>query len=401
MTKTLPDRRGGQRSVLDRALSDTERNDLEHLLDHAGSLLLDTVPSLTEIDDFAAANAALSATRTSVLKALQGDSDALHQVVETPSMFDLIGQMGNAEQMVRDAETRSRNSAVRIAWETLAELQDVLSVPHLIKLGTEAVCRLGFDRAIVSQVNESTWMTESIYVDGDSEWADEILAAGKQQPQMLAPGLPELDIVRRRRPIVVTHVQERTQVHKPVADASRSRSYAAAPIMPRAKVIGFLHVDRYFHRGEVTQFDCDLLGLFAQGFGFALERAMMATEMEAMRAQIRALATDLTSIAADPQGFGLDLQPRPADTAPQAWHAMTPVRVPTQSPTFDGTDDRLTRREQEVLKLMAEGETNQRIASRLIISEGTVKSHVKHILRKLRAANRAEAVARWHGAQPR
>jgi DNA-binding NarL/FixJ family response regulator len=31
----------------------------------------------------------------------------------------------------------------------------------------------------------------------------------------------------------------------------------------------------------------------------------------------------------------------------------------------------------------------------LVISEGTVKSHVKHILRKLRASNRAEAVARY------
>jgi len=48
-----------------------------------------------------------------------------------------------------------------------------------------------------------------------------------------------------------------------------------------------------------------------------------------------------------------------------------------------------------VLKLMAAGDTNARIASKLIISEGTVKSHVKHILRKLCAANRAEAVSIW------
>ena len=58
-------------------------------------------------------------------------------------------------------------------------------------------------------------------------------------------------------------------------------------------------------------------------------------------------------------------------------------------------DQLLTRREVEVIKLMAAGETNSGIASRLVISEGTVKSHVKHILRKLRAANRAEAVSRY------
>ena len=58
-------------------------------------------------------------------------------------------------------------------------------------------------------------------------------------------------------------------------------------------------------------------------------------------------------------------------------------------------DSLLTRRELDVVQLMAAGETNRRIGSRLMISEGTVKAHVKHILRKLSAANRAEAVSRW------
>jgi DNA-binding NarL/FixJ family response regulator len=36
-------------------------------------------------------------------------------------------------------------------------------------------------------------------------------------------------------------------------------------------------------------------------------------------------------------------------------------------------------------------------SSRLVISEGTVKSHVKQILRKIGAANRSEAIARYLG----
>lgn len=44
---------------------------------------------------------------------------------------------------------------------------------------------------------------------------------------------------------------------------------------------------------------------------------------------------------------------------------------------------------------MAQGQTNAAIADRLVISPATVKSHVKHVLRKLRAANRAEAVSRY------
>jgi DNA-binding NarL/FixJ family response regulator len=46
-----------------------------------------------------------------------------------------------------------------------------------------------------------------------------------------------------------------------------------------------------------------------------------------------------------------------------------------------------------VVELMARGASNGDIASELVIAEGTVKSHVKHILRKLHAANRAQAVS--------
>jgi DNA-binding NarL/FixJ family response regulator len=53
----------------------------------------------------------------------------------------------------------------------------------------------------------------------------------------------------------------------------------------------------------------------------------------------------------------------------------------------------LTRREIEVIGLMARGASNADIANELVIAEGTVKSHAKHILRKMRAANRAQAVA--------
>jgi DNA-binding NarL/FixJ family response regulator len=62
--------------------------------------------------------------------------------------------------------------------------------------------------------------------------------------------------------------------------------------------------------------------------------------------------------------------------------------------TIDPDSTPLTAREREVIQLVSTGATNQEIAGALVISESTVKSHVKHILRKLGAANRAEAVSR-------
>jgi DNA-binding CsgD family transcriptional regulator len=56
--------------------------------------------------------------------------------------------------------------------------------------------------------------------------------------------------------------------------------------------------------------------------------------------------------------------------------------------------ERLTRREREVLGLVAEGRSNREIAEELIISENTAKYHVAQLLNKLGAGSRAEAVTR-------
>ena len=56
--------------------------------------------------------------------------------------------------------------------------------------------------------------------------------------------------------------------------------------------------------------------------------------------------------------------------------------------------EQLTGREREVLAMLAAGQSNQNIAGRLFVSLDTVKKHVSHVLGKLGAANRTEAVAR-------
>jgi len=58
------------------------------------------------------------------------------------------------------------------------------------------------------------------------------------------------------------------------------------------------------------------------------------------------------------------------------------------------SDSELSSREMEVLSCLAQGKTTSQIAGELFISENTVKTHVRHILEKLQASNRAEAVSK-------
>ncbi len=56
------------------------------------------------------------------------------------------------------------------------------------------------------------------------------------------------------------------------------------------------------------------------------------------------------------------------------------------------SDETLTAREIEILQQVAEGNRNRDIADRLFISEGTVKVHIKHIMEKLGASDRTQAI---------
>ena len=69
------------------------------------------------------------------------------------------------------------------------------------------------------------------------------------------------------------------------------------------------------------------------------------------------------------------------------------VRVSREGPAKENGEDALTKREREVLQLVAAGATNREIAAALFVTENTIHFHMKNILAKLHLKNRTQAVA--------
>jgi len=77
----------------------------------------------------------------------------------------------------------------------------------------------------------------------------------------------------------------------------------------------------------------------------------------------------------------------------EASRAPTAPRPARSTAAVAGLAEALSSRELQVLTLLAAGRSNQQIAEELVVVLATVKKHVSHILSKLSAANRTQAVA--------
>jgi DNA-binding CsgD family transcriptional regulator/GAF domain-containing protein len=323
----------------------------------------------------------------------------------TAHAVELLRRVKDVDDALLRRDIAARDQLFHRVREALAALSDIQSTAALVAKVPELACALGFDRAIISRVEDSVWIPENVVVERDPTWAGEILAIGRDNPLTLTSALPESEILRRRVSLVVENVQQREGVHRPIADASLSRSYAASPILTAGDVVGFLHCDCYYQQRDLDETDRQVLATFAEGFGQVLARTMMIDQVGAVRSGLNEIASRLggPELGGGPfdafRGPRSEPTPAPTEQAPGS-EPSSGFGYRTPSTASVGNAD-LTRRELEVLRHMAAGDTNARTARRLVISEGTVKSHVKHILRKLGAANRAEAVSLWWQIQER
>ncbi len=274
----------------------------------------------------------------------------------------------------------------------LASLTGIVSPAELVKRAPALLCEVcEFDRALISRVHGSTWVPAAVHVAagaGDEVNVGLVAAIGTLQIP-LTSALIETEMLRRRTPVLVDGTAAARHTFSVLGALSRSRAYVAAPIVIANHVAGFFHADAYSSTRRLTAADRVALQTFADLFGLLYERAAMAERLLQQQQAIRAALSSAASRVAELGPQVGQLVRAEAHAAEDCSHTQVHR---TGDPRGAGT---LTLREREILGMLATGATNGQIAAALFVSESTVKSHVKRILHKLPAANRAEAVYRY------
>jgi DNA-binding CsgD family transcriptional regulator len=247
----------------------------------------------------------------------------------------------------------------------------------------------GFARAMISRVHHSEWIPILPPPGYDAD-TDRFRAALGEEPKLpLAHMLLEAEMVRRRKGVRVEDAATDPCCHAVFIELAGAHGYVGAPVMPSGRVIGFLHADRRGQDHPTTDEDLDNLTLFADHFGLLYERAVLAEELERHADRIRAVEAELVRDVGRLAGATVSLQPSGRPAAPAFEESADDGVAPAQRVAL------LSTREREVLELIVAGENNRAIARELVLAEQTIKTHVSHILRKLRVTNRAEAAARY------
>lgn len=301
-----------------------------------------------------------------------GDIVDLHRALTEVTEDHIIARLGRWEQVQAGVQ----------------RLMDLGPVSEIIDRGpTEAAGAVDLERVVLSRIEDGRLIAEAVHVDDDPEAAAAILAALRAEPATLEYPLIEVDMLRRRRPLLVEDPDSDPRGRPATGLVMGWRDYVTAPIVLESRVVGFFHGDRRLSERPVTALDRDALRLFADGFAQTFERAVLRRRLRTQRQEMRRVASwaDARTSELNDRAISLlaDREPAEADQQPSA---------PSSGPEIR---ELLTRREIDVLELMVTGETNATIAKRLVVSEGTIKFHVKNILRKMQAANRAEATSRY------
>lgn len=338
-----------------------------------------------------------------------GAVDALLGRLRTPPAHLSHGQMLEVCELALDLQNLGRDHQENIVGErlrALASIQDRFTstaaerdVGTILRRASQEICQsYGMDRCMIFRLRDGHLLSEAVHFVEHDVWADECHNYAHDNPLDLNPNRLETEMVRRKSAALMTDPMNDPNAFQPIVRKIDTLGYVAAPITVSGNVVATLHADMYFRQRQVDAVDRDMVASFAAGLGYALERAVLLDRLHAQGDAVRRMveSTIQTVESFRTAELGLDSSPI-SIPVPAPWPG-TSATFSTRSPAARRVSgrgahwkDALTRREYEVLTIMATGASNAYIAQKLFITEGTVKAHVKKILHKLGAANRSHA----------
>ena len=262
--------------------------------------------------------------------------------------------------------------------------------PHkMIHAAPEVLCReFDFARTMISTVRGSLWLPRHLHIEEENSdpHGRRFLEYVIDRHIQLADAPLETELVRKRCGAFAPSPMDDKRTFKELVEVSGSFGYIAAPITVQGRAIGILHVDRPEPHGIVTMDHLEQLEAFAECLSVAFESAVLEEKAAQQRVNVESLCGNVDELLSRSARSVLWLLPGAAPgPRHDAYHRDQP-----SAPA-------LTSREREIMSHVATGATNGQIARCLVISEGTVKSHLKHIAKKLNTTSRAAAVATYGG----
>ena len=247
----------------------------------------------------------------------------------------------------------------------------------------------GFARAMISTVRGSVWLPRHLFIEDEAAdpHSRPFLEYVASVHIRLADAPLEAELIRKRCGALVPSPREDKRTFKEIVEVSGCVGYVAAPIIVQGRAIGMLHADRPQPYGIVTTEHLDRLEAYAECLAVAFESAVLDEKVARQRVAVDKLCANVDELIR-------------RSTRSALWSlsgTMPGQRHHASSGHDEPVVPSLTAREREIMSYVATGATNSQIARCLAISEATVKTHLKHIARKLNTSSRAAAVAAYAG----
>ncbi len=302
-------------------------------------------------------------------------------IASARALIDLLA----LEREIVEADYVRRSDALERVADAIRRLGEIGSPQGILERAAEELGTSSeFGRVLIGEVRENGLHTMALWSDSGLDGA--ALEELRRAPVPLEYPSIEDEVARRPRTEIVVAGAARSRAARRLADVLRWEEYVVTAVVVQGQTVGLLHADTPGTARSLDALDAEVAARFAEGLAGVFERAVLRDMLQLHHDELRTAVEWMSARLGQLSAEGGD------------WPAAA-----AEGPGADGAEA-LTARELDVLRLLARGQTNLEIARALVVREGTVKYHVKNILRKLGATSRADAVSRYvrarRGAAP-